>query len=111
MTWSAGITSNTASAASEQACSAARVSAGAVFRPAGSRTMWRVGYPAERICSAVMKRYSSLHTILVAHDDGLIRHRHGAGKALEPACSRLQHGVIPGERQELLGILLARKRP
>ena len=60
-TWSAGMTMRTGS--SPSASSAAKVSAGAVLRPTGSRMMLRAAWPLARSCSATRKRCASLHTI------------------------------------------------
>ncbi len=63
MEWSAGIATMIASSPSWQAASAASVSAGAVSRRAGS-TMMRVFTPDSRVCSSVVKRYSSPQTMI-----------------------------------------------
>ena len=64
ITWSAGITSSSASGPSAVASMAASVNAGAVYRPKGSSRILLPVAPEDRICSADRKRYSSLQTTI-----------------------------------------------
>ncbi len=83
------------------AASAARAMAGAVLRPTGSSRMACAG---QSIDAQLLGDQEAMR--LVAHDNG-----RGCIEPGHTQCRGLQHGFLAYQRQQLLGVQLARQRP